>query len=189
MSGREGGFLTSWRPWPSGPLGNPMIPSDRRAAVAKPAERPEEAVPGPEAATGVECKAVTSSRRRRRRRRPGAPRPGGACALGRERCATTHARKEPRERSGADLARELQSRPPAEVQILRSFAPGLCIFLEVLYERDYSSILGKFCILVPVSASHGHQMPQVGSVLSASWTSEARLLPGQGLRAPMSLAI
>lgn len=38
-----------------------MIPSDRPEAAAKPAERPEEAVPGPEAATGVECRAETSS--------------------------------------------------------------------------------------------------------------------------------
>lgn len=101
--------------------------------------------------------------------------------MGRERCATAPARGQVRERSGLDLERELQSRPAAEFQVLRSFAPGLCIFLEVLYKRNYSSILGKFCILGPVSASHGHQMPQVGSVLSASWTSEARLLPGQGL--------
>ena len=61
VSGREEGFLTSGRPWPSGPFDNPMIPSDRPAAAAKPAERPEEAVPGSEAATGVECRAETSS--------------------------------------------------------------------------------------------------------------------------------
>lgn len=61
VSGREEGFLTSGRPWPSGPFDNPMIPSDRPAAAAKPAERPEEAVPSPEAATGVECRAETSS--------------------------------------------------------------------------------------------------------------------------------
>lgn len=61
VSGREEGFLTSGRPWPSGPFDNPMIPSDRPEAAAKPAERPEEAVPGPEAATGVECRAETSS--------------------------------------------------------------------------------------------------------------------------------
>lgn len=61
VSGREEGFLTSGRPWPSGPFDNPMIPSGRRGAAAKPAERPGEAVPGPEAATGVESRAETSS--------------------------------------------------------------------------------------------------------------------------------
>lgn len=179
MSGR-GRSLPPGDPGPPGPWATPW-PCDRRAAAAKLAERPEEAVPGRGAATGVEAK---------RKLPPSSlqPPPAGSSAVRRSMRVRTGARRDcacVRAAPGEGrTAREAGDTVPAGLR--GRCSAGAALQSSALFSESFTKGAipspRKILHFGSLSAFHRHRMPPVG-LLSAPRAGLWKL-PQSGVEIP-----